>query len=530
MPTTIFENGVVRPRPSAQAVQALVVRGGRVAFAGTVAECRDMAGVSARRIDLDGRTVVPGFTDSHVHSLQMATGSMELDLAGCRSYAAILGAVQRELSLPEPSGMTASGWFLAGGWGGWGGTGDDAWEPGEPRLADLDRVSGGVPVALHAADLHTYWLNTAALRRLGLLEDTYGARATGIISEATAFAAQGAIEAETRDELERRMDGVLESFLRCGVTGIHDIDGATVLTYFRAREAERRLPLRVHKITAASEMDALIAEGIRSGDGSEWLRYGGIKVFSDGSLSSHTCLMGEEYPDDPGNFGVASAGAAELERLVARCEDNGLAIAIHAIGDQAVRNAVEALSTARWSGPIPHRIEHFQHARAADVKRFAQLGGIACMQPSSCTTDFPVVDRILGGRDLVSYGWRSLLDAGATVAFSSDSPVETINPFAGIHAAITRQRPDGTPPGGWQPHERLTRVEAFEAYTLAAARASGETGLRGTLDVGAFADFAVLDRDPFLVDDTALLQTRVETTVVNGEIAWTSSPTTPIPN
>jgi predicted amidohydrolase YtcJ len=504
-------------------VEALLVREGRVEHAGTAAQCRDMAGGTADRVDLEGRTVIPGFIDSHVHALQMATARAEADLAGCRSYGEILLAVQQELGSPSPRGMTGSGWFLGGGWGGVEG---GAWS-GErmPSLADLDRISGSVPVALHAADLHTYWLNTVALRRLGMLDHTDGARPTGIISEAAAFAAQAQIEADTRDELERRMDGVLESFLRCGVTGIHDIDGATVLAYFRSREAERRLPLRVHKITAASEMDALIDEGIRTGDGSEWLRYGGIKVFSDGSLSSHTCLMGEEYPDDPGNFGVASTGGAELERLVARCEDNGLSIAIHAIGDQAVHNAVEALATARWAGSIPHRIEHFQHARAEDVKRFAELGGVACMQPSSCTTDFPAVDRILGDRDLISYGWRSLLDAGATVAFSSDSPVETINPFAGIYAAVTRQRPDRTPAGGWQPHERLTRAEAFDAYTLAAARASGETGLRGTLDVGAYADFAVLDRDPFLVDDTALLQTRVQTTVVNGAIAWTSSPT-----
>ncbi|MEV7633025.1 amidohydrolase [Microbacterium sp. NPDC089318] len=520
MSATVFENAVVHQRPGVLApVEALAVRDGRIVRAGTVAECRD-AVPDGGRVDLQGRTVIPGLIDSHVHALQMATQSLELDLSGCRSFSEILHAVEAELNSLAPRGATSAGWLLAGGWGGWGG--DGSWAGGGPDLAALDRVTGAVPVALHAADLHTYWLNTAALERLGMVEHTRGAHPTGVISEADAFAAQSRIESDTRHELETRMDAVLLQFLQHGVTGIHDIDGTTALQYFRTAEAASRLPLRVHKLTAASEMETLIADGIRSGDGSSWLRYGGVKIFADGSLSSHTCHLGEAFPGEPGNVGIATTERGELTRLIAHCEANGLSVAVHAIGDQAVHDAVAALATGRRLDTVPHRIEHLQHARAADIVRFAKLGAVACMQPSSCTTDYPVVDRLLGDRDLISYGWRSLLDAGATVAFSSDAPVESINPFLGMHAAITRQRLGGAPDGGWQPEQRITLAEAFAGYTTAAAAASGESDTRGSLEVGRYADFAVLDRDPFLVDAAGLAGTRVETTVVDGSIVWTA--------
>ncbi|MEO6200210.1 MAG: amidohydrolase, partial [Cryobacterium sp.] len=511
----------------------IVVRDETIVFAGSVAESRDFAGAGAARVDLHGAYVVPGFTDSHIHTAQLALQHNEIDLSGAGSLENTLARVRdaidaRATLTPD----LAADWLFGGRWN------SLTWaDTTLPTRWQLDSVTGPVPVALHHGDLHTFWLNSAALDRLGIsAEDqdpiggSYGrdgqGRLTGILGESAAFAAERFFADQTSAALDATLEATLARLLAHGVTTIHDIDGEDALRAFSALRSAGTLPLRVHKLMPVAALDALIDAGVTSGSGDAWLRYGAVKIFGDGSLSSHTCLLHEAYTGQPENFGVAVTPADLLNDLVARCNDNGLAVAVHCIGDGAATNALTALESSRSSGrplpAVPNRIEHLQHVRAHDLARLGGLGVIACMQPASCTSDIDMVDDLLHGRDLLSYAWRSALEAGVHVAFSSDAPVESTNPFTGIHAAITRQRPDGTPELGWQPQERLSREQAFVAYTRAPAVASAESATKGALAPGFLADFAVLDRDPFAVDTTALLQTRVLQTVVGGQSRYTA--------
>jgi predicted amidohydrolase YtcJ len=221
-----------------------------------------------------------------------------------------------------------------------------------------------------------------------------------------------------------------------------------------------------------------------------------------------------------GGQGIAVVPYEDMVRLFRTAASAGLAIATHAIGDQAnhlVLDAYEAL------GPTPglrHRIEHAQHLQPQDLPRMARLGVVASMQPVHCTSDMDLVDTLLAGHELASYAWRSLLDAGVALAFGSDAPVEDPNPFPALYAAVTRTRPDGTPPGGWQPEQRISMAEAIRAHTAGAAYAAGEQERKGVLKPGMFADFIALDTDPYQESPDAVLRTRVLTTVVGGEIRW----------
>lgn len=517
MTTTIFENARVHldldaegsmPQP-----EAIVVVDQRIAAIGSVADCREAAPDAAARIDLQGGHVTAAFIDAHVHTVQLATRSLEIDLSAADGFERLALQAGAALRAGGP-GCTDNGWLLGAGWNA------GAWDDRRPAdLSALDHATGATPVALHSADLHAYWLNTAALDRLGMDRSLVP---DGIVAEAPAFAVQHEIERSIRGTIEDRVLGVLHDLTRAGVAGIHDIDDRIAREIFQRSAAERALPLRVHKLTIDAELDEVSDAGIRTGSGDQWLDYGGVKLFSDGALGSHTCHLSEPFADLPDSTGIEAIDTVDLRRIIARCASRGFSTAIHAIGDAAVRNAADALVASRGpSGSVgaPHRIEHAQHVRREHLALLARSGAVTVMQPESCTSDIDMVERRLGGRDLVSYGWRTLLDHGVPVAFSSDAPVEGIHPLHGIHSAITRERADGTPAGGWQPHERLTRSQAWRAYTVTAARAAGHVD-RGRLAPGMLADFIVLDRDPRTVDPAALRDAQVVRTVVGGATRW----------
>ncbi len=525
----MYENGVFHtPSATTAPPSAVLVRGETIEHTGSAAACRDRAGRPHRTVDLDGAHVVAGFTDSHIHTAQLALQSAEVDLSAARSLDATLALVSARVVAGQATDPCGTEWIFGGRWN------NRLWpDRTTPTRFQLDAVTGDVPVALHHADLHTYWVNSAGLARMGIdatstdpiggcyARDAEG-QLTGILGEAAAFAAERFFAPLTSTALDHTLETTLQRLLSNGVTSIHDIDGDDALRAFTALQSAGKLPLRVHKLMPVASLDSLIERGIRSGDGDDWLRFGAVKIFGDGSLSSHTCLLHEAYPGQPDNTGIAVTPPALLEELVQKLTHNGLAAAVHAIGDAAVTNAIAALERLHTGSrsALPNRIEHVQHIALADLDRLGALGVVACMQPSSCTSDIDMVNELLGDRQIGSYAWRSILDAGSTLAFSSDAPVESINPFTGIHAAVTRQRPNGYPRDGWQPEQRVSRREAFAAYTTGPAIASGESATKGLLAPGYLADFAVLDRDPFVVDDDSLLHTNVLLTVVGGDVRW----------
>jgi predicted amidohydrolase YtcJ len=307
---------------------------------------------------------------------------------------------------------------------------------------------------------------------------------------------------------------------RVGLTSIHDVDHSPAFAAYQVLHARSELGLRVIKYLPAEVLDCALEVGIRAGLGDDWLRVGGIKVFTDGALGPRTAAMLAPYEGDPENVGVLTIDEATLRELTSRAVAGGLPLAIHAIGDRANRMVLDVLAGSGGEG-LRHRIEHVQLLHPDDVGRLATLGIVAAMQPIHATQDYEMADRYWGDRSVSAYAWRSLLDMGTVLAFGSDCPVENLDPFQGIHAAVTRRRVDGSPgPEGWYPEQRLTVEEAVYAYTLGAARAAAMECRLGSLSPGKLADLVVLDRDVFACGPMQILETRVVATMIAGRFMY----------
>ncbi|MDF2711718.1 MAG: putative secreted protein [Nonomuraea muscovyensis] len=522
MTIRIFRNAVIHSGDGAKPpVQALAVKGETVLAAGDESEVRAAAGRSAEVVDLEGAAVIPGLYDAHIHTANYARGLSEVDLRGVRSLEAALARISEHASRLEPGA-----WLSGGRWN------SNTWErPVQPDRYALDSVCPDRPVALPSVDGHTTWANSLALRMMGIdrgtpdpvggqiVKDADG-EPTGILRESAAYPLRDLM---TSGDLSAMLRVAQEELLALGLTSVHDIDGEDCRAAYLELRAAGELKLRVHKAIPRDHLEAAIAEGRRTGQGDDWFRTGPVKLFSDGALGSHTCHMSEPFAGTPGNAGIAVTPYPELVRLIGAASAAGIAVATHAIGDLANHLVINAYEAAGSRAVLRHRIEHAQHLRPADIKRMAGLGVVASMQPVHCTSDLDLVSSLLGERDLASYAWRAMLDSGVALAFGSDAPVEHPNPFAALHAAVTRTRPDGRPPGGWQPEQRLSFGEALRAHTFGSAYAAGEERRKGALAEGMLADFLALDTDPFAEPSDALLRTKVLTTVVGGEIRWARS-------
>jgi predicted amidohydrolase YtcJ len=292
------------------------------------------------------------------------------------------------------------------------------------------------------------------------------------------------------------------------------------LRAFQTLQRNGELKLRVLQQIPEADLDAAIQLGIQSGFGDEWLRIGALKIFADGSLGARSALMVEPYEGEPENYGIAVSTAAHLKAQVEKAARAGLAVHIHAIGDGANRNVLDAFENVRQQGIGPalrHRIEHAQVLHPQDIPRFVELDIIPSMQPIHCTQDMDIADQNWGGRARNSYAWSTLLSTGAKLAFGSDAPVETPDIMQGLYAAVARRRPDGHPGlQGWYPEECVSVQEAVYAYTVGAAYSGGEETIKGSLAPGKVADLVVLSADIFGGTPERILETEVVATMVGG--------------
>ncbi|MDI7277695.1 MAG: amidohydrolase, partial [Anaerolineae bacterium] len=423
-------------------------------------------------------------------------------------------------------------WIVGRGWD------RNLWSPpGFPSRTALDAVSPLHPVALDAKDGHALWLNSAGLKALGVdeamaerwpgqvLRHGTDGEPAGILLEDAAEEARQRLDRAVPSDLRRAILAATEVAHRLGVTGVHDCEGGAELAAFLELWCQQALQLRVYMMIPRENLEAAERLGLRTGFGDEWLRIGHLKLFADGSLGSRTADMIEPYEGEGPNRGFALLEGGELRAIVERAARAHIAPAIHAIGDRANRRVLDALASCQpiWSeAGLRPRIEHVQLLAPADLPRLAQLGVIASMQPIHATSDWLMAEAYWGERSAGAYAWRSLLRAGTRLAFGSDCPVETLDPLAGIHAAVTRERPDGSPPGGWRAGERLTVHEAVHAYTRGAAYAAGEEGLKGSLTPGMVGDLVVLSEDIFRISPRDLLQTRVLATVCGGQLVYSA--------
>ncbi|HEX2094953.1 MAG TPA: amidohydrolase [Longimicrobiaceae bacterium] len=503
-------------------VAALLVRGGRVVAAGTEAEVRAAALPGARVESLGEATVTPGLTDAHVHLTTWALARRRVDLNGARTAEE---AVERVRAAVSPGGAQAQGeWVLGQGWdmNRWGVF---------PTREMLDAVVPGRPAFLESHDIHAAWLNTEALRRLGIdrgtpdpeggtiVRDGAG-EATGVLLENAKWLAAPLLPEPTAAEKRAALLDAQREVHRLGITGVHSVEFAG-LEDFGALEQDGLLRLRVLQAVQLDRLDAAIRVGLRSGLGSEWLRIGGVKMFLDGALGSRTAWLREPYIGSESDRGIETLLLAEFREAVWRAAEAGIASTVHAIGDAAVERALEVLSSAPGVPAMPHRIEHLQLCPPELWERAGRSGIVASMQPVHLLTDIPAAERHWGHeRSRGAYAFAPLLRAGMTLAFGSDVPVETVDPRPGLFAATKRITWEGEPAGEWYPEHRLTAEEALRGYTEGPAVAAGEEGKRGRLLPGYDADLAAWDVDPLAASPEELRGMRCLLTAVGGEVMF----------
>ncbi len=549
--------------------EAVAVRGNTILAVGSAADITDLAlvGPRTRVIDLRGRLLLPGFTESHIHFIELAQRASQVDVTTAGSADEVATMVRHRLAaLAEHGPLPAGFWLRGGGWNA------NAWNDGSrPHRRVLDAVAPDLPVALDSKELHAVWLNSEALRRAGItattpdvpggvIERDPDGNPTGILKENAVELAARAYPKPELSEAVAAVRAATPAMWQTGIVALHNAndtcDGLAFRTYQELRQ-RGELGLRVLQQIPVCNLAHARALGLRSGLGDAWLRVGGIKIFADGALGSRTASMLQPYLGEPDNWGVAATDPEEMLEQALAASAAGLSLTIHAIGDRANRDVLNVLAAVRrqemmdrqaWAlrvpsnkdadshlsaanpqsaignrqSPLRHRIEHVQCLHPDDLPRLAQLDIIASVQPIHATSDMLMVDRYWGPeRARGAYAFRSLLDSGAHLVFGSDGPIEPHAPLIGIHAAVTRRRQDGTPgPAGWQPQERITVAEAVDAYTYWPAYAAGEESYRGSITAGKLADLVLLSDNIFTVEPMEILATRVEMTVVDGKVVW----------
>jgi hypothetical protein len=381
-------------------------------------------------------------------------------------------------------------------------------------------------------------VNSAALKLAGvtantpdpangqLQRDEHG-NLTGILLETAMQLVSKAVPEPSVASVAAAIERAQPLLWRMGLTGAHDFDRRACFMALQELHRQGKLKLRVTKSIPLEELDHAVELGLSTGFGDDWLRIGSVKAFMDGALGPRTAAMFQPYLNEPKNRGILNMDAEELFESGRRAVEVGLSMAVHAIGDRANHEALDAYEQLRrferdqGLSPLKHRIEHVQVLHPDDAGRLAELGIIASMQPIHATSDMLMADRYWGERAALSYAWRTQVQHGARLAFGSDAPVESPNPFLGLHAAITRQRADGSPAKeGWYPQQRLSLQEAIEAYTVGPACVTGMDTRLGKLSPGYLADLIVLQKDPFDSPPSELLAMESTATMIGGEWAW----------
>ncbi len=519
-------------------VEALAAAGGRILAVGTTDEIRAYVGPGTRVVDLGGRLAVPGLIDSHAHFLEGGFQLLAVDLKDARDESEFLRRLEAKAKT-----LPAGRWIEGGDWD------EEAWPDAKlPTRWMIDPVTPANPVFISRYDGHSALANSLALKPAGVTKETPdpdGGRIvrdpqtgepTGVLRDAAQGLVERVIPPPSEAELEEVLRAGLAEARRVGVTSVHDIAFASggeagapfvpEIRLLRRAELEGWLTCRFYELAPIKFWKNLADAGISHGMGSEFVKLGAVKAFADGSLGSHTAWLDEPFSDEPANRGLPTAlmnPPSRMEALARGADAAEIQIAIHAIGDRAIREVLDIYARLGGTHPEAHRfrIEHAQHVRRQDFARFAKLGVVASMQPYHAIDDGRWADKRLDAERLRwSYAWRSMLDAGAPLAFGSDWPVAPLSPVLGIYAAVTRATLGGKHPGGWYPEERISVEEALRAYTWGSAFAAFEENEKGALAPAKLADVIVLSDDLFAITPEKIKDVRVVMTIVGGKVVY----------
>jgi predicted amidohydrolase YtcJ len=523
--------------------EALAIRQGRIVAVGGATQVNALRGPNTKLIDAQGHLVLPGFTDSHIHFLDGSLSLTGVQLDDAKNLDEVLIRLKSyAVAHPHLPWILGRGWqytlFKA---------------QGLPNRSMLDKVVADRPVYLESFDGHTWWANSKALQLAGVNEGfpnppggefvrDPGNEPTGAVKEDAADAVmRRAIPQPSHEQVlaalrqgmhEANRVGLVAAISPGGVSAVGG-DFAALDAYDELRK-QGELTLRFY-IASRVEPPAASAETIRQIEQArlryhdEWISAGAAKFFLDGVIESHTAAMLDPYSDDPKLSGSLWWDPQKYKAAVSQLDKLGIQIYTHAVGDRAVRLALDAYEQAarknhtRASRP---RVEHIETISAADISRFGHLGVIASFQPLHAYPDDDLwnlwIPHLGPERAQRGWVWRSIEKSGGTLAFGSDWPIVTLNPWPGVQNALTRQTTDGDPPGGWLPHERISLEDAIQAYTLGAAFAAKRENTTGSLERGKFADLIVLSQDLFMIEPTEIGKTAVLLTMVGGKVVYES--------
>ena len=485
---------------------------------------------NAEKQNMEGRVILPGLTDAHLHLKNYALSLQKVDCE-TDTKEECLRRVEERAKKAKPGE-----WILGHGWNqnSWG-----AW----PAASELDAIAPNNSVYLTAKSLHAAWANTTALKLANVTLQTSNplngqiqrdgkGDATGILLETAMELVGDVLPAPTIAEIANAMERAQSILWKMGLTGIHDFDRRDSFMALQQLHKQGSLKLRVLKNIPVELLDQAYELGLGAGFGDDWLRIGSVKVFMDGALGPHTAAMFQPYIGEEDNRGILNMDGEELFEYGRKAAQVGLALTVHAIGDRAnheVLNAYEQLRRYEHENKLPalrHRIEHVQVIHPDDAARLGRMNIIASMQPIHATSDMLMADAFWGERSRLAYALKTQLEHGARLALGSDAPVESPNPFLGLYAAVTRRRADGSPSAeGWYPEQKLSMVEAWEGFTLGPAYAAYMENRLGRLAPNHLADLIVLDasQNPFTCAPEELLTMQSSATMVGGEWVYTSN-------
>ena len=519
--------------PRQPEAEAIAIRGNRIEAVGSTSEILKQKSPDARVLDLHGRRVIAGFNDAHVHFYSGGANLTSPPLRYSKSqedFRNTLGLYAKRL----PPGR----WILGGNWD------HENWTPAElPTRQLIDAVTADWPVFINRLDGHMSLANSVALKLAGIDKKTKDVPGgvimrdpsgypTGILKDAAQGLVERVIPAPTQDQIRDAIRAAQTYAAGNGVTSVQDMSAAPdILHAYQTMLRNGELTIRISGRQPLTSWRHLADVGVLAGFGSEYLRIGGVKGFADGSLGSTTALLFAPYLDSPKTSGIASAELSDPARMwsdIEHADAAGLQIAIHAIGDKAnntILGFYERLEREHGARDRRLRIEHAQHLLSADIPRFARDRVIASMQPYHCIDDGRWAEKRIGPeRAKTTYAFRSLLDAGATLAFGSDWDVAPMAPLMGIYAAVTRRTLDGKHPEGWVPEQKISVAEAVRAYTMGSAYASFDESLKGSIEPGKLADLVVLSDDIFTIDPVKIAVTKVFITIFDGRIIFGPNP------
>lgn len=513
--------------------EAVVTEGNKIIFVGSNEAAQKFIDGSTKVIDLDGKLMLPGFNDSHLHFISGGNYLLGIDLRPAKSKEEFVNILKGYVAIRKDSLINLNRWITGGRWD------HEQWQDKSlPAKELIDSVTGNIPVIISRIDGHMGLANSRALELAGItkgtpdpdggliVRDFKTGEPTGILKDNAMNLVFNIIPPPSLEENVEDALRAIEEANKLGITSVQDMTQPGELEAYRQIEKEKKLTCRINSIYPINHYEELVKAGITAGGDESLIRRGTLKGYADGSLGASTAWFLEYYAQDTTTFGLPNdiVTNGNLEKWALDADQDHLQICVHAIGDRANAFMLDLNEKIKNENPEwdrRFRIEHAQHLRETDIPRFSKIGVIASVQPYHCIDDGVWAEKRIGPERIhLTHVYKSLLENNVKVAFGTDFPVAPLNPLFGIYAAVTRRTVDGKNPDGWIPEQKISVEDAIKCYTFNPAYASFDEQIKGSIEVGKLADLVVLSDNILTIDPVKIKDAIVEMTVFNGEIVY----------